>query len=260
MARLSRAPVFFTLAQMRFNPFLDLAPTLPALQDAFRKAGYPDYEAAKVQGLEFQQDVEGFSVNQRAVVRHIFRNKGRSAAILLDPAALTYELTDYPVFEEFSEAFLVALQIVHEHRPIEYCDRLGMRMLDAIQPIAGEALDQYVAPQALGFVALQGVDAELAHALTESIFSLGARTLVVRTIRVPRGILAPPDLAPLRLKVAPRFLEHVGEAVILDTDCYQDERSDFSMEATSSNLTQLKLAISRSFAAVVTPHALNVWE
>lgn len=259
MARLMRAPVFFTLAQMRFNPFLELGPILPALQDAFRKAGYPDYEAAKVQGIAFQQEADGFSLNQKAVVRHIFRNKGRTKAILLDTAALTYELTDYPVFNEFSQAFFEALQIVHEHRPIDYCDRLGMRMLDAVQPLVGESLAKYVIPQALGFdVGLEGACRQ--HALTESIFKWGTRMLVMRTIRVPDGILVPNDLAPLRIEINPRFGAYDGETVILDTDCYQDGRSDFSMSNAIDDLKQLKQALSRCFKSLVTPHALSVWE
>mgnify|MGYP000479082990 CR=1 FL=1 len=259
MARLKRAPVFFTLAQMRFNPFLELGPILPALQDAFRKEGYPDYEAAKVQGIAFQQDTDGFSLNQKAVIRHIFCNKGRTKAILLDTAALTYELTDYPVFAEFSQAFADALRIVHEHRAIEYCDRLGMRMLDAVQPLAGESLGQYVLPQALGLdVALEGAHRE--HALTESIFKWGSRTLVMRTIRVSEGLLVPNDLAPLRIEIAPRFGDYEGEGVILDTDCYQDGRTDFSMNTAIDDLTQLKVALSRCFKSLVTTHALRVWE
>jgi len=259
MARLMRAPVFFTLAQMRFNPFLELGPILPGLQDAFRKAGYPDYEVAKVQGIAFQQEADGFSLNQKAAVRHIFRNKRRTKAILLDTAALTYELTDYPVFGEFSQAFADALQIVHEHRPIDYCDRLGMRMLDAVQPLAGDSLAQYVLPQALGFDApLEG--AQRQHALTESIFKLQTRTLVMRTIRVSEGILVPNDLAPLRIEIDPRFGDHEGEAVILDTDCFQDGRADFSMNTAIADLQQLKQALSQCFKSLVKPHALSVWE
>src|SRR5699024_8962206 len=100
---------------------------------------------------------DGNSFQQKRVTRHVFRNKQQSAALILDTNALTYELTDYPVFNEFSQVFLDAIATVAEHRGIAYYDRLGMRMLDAIQPLQGEELAQYVIPEVLGF-ANTGVD------------------------------------------------------------------------------------------------------
>jgi len=260
MARLSQAPVCFTLAQMRFNPLLDMKPLLPGLQNAFRKAGFPDYEKAQVQDFEVRQDPEGVSVNHRTVERHVFRNKGRTAAILLDTGALTYELTDYPVFSDFSKSFLTALDIVHEHRPIEYCDRLGMRMLDAVQPKAGDSMEKYVISQVLGLTDLSGGMADHHHTSTESLYRIGRCTLLMRTMRVPNGIVAPPDLVPLRLNIRPRFLEHRGDTVMIDGDCFQDERCDFSPVSAEDGLRNLKGYLSSAFKALVTPHALEVWE
>lgn len=258
--RLSNAPVCFTLAQMRFNPVLVMEPFLPRLQEAFREAGFPDYTPTKVQALEVSPVADGMEFREQAVTRLVYRNRNQTAAILLDPGALTFELTDYPVFEEFSKTFLRALEIVNRHRTIEYCDRLGMRMLDAVQPLAGETLAQYLVPQALGFVGIVGDGLEHQQTLTESLFTRDSRTLLVRTVRVPRGVAAPPDLAPFRLKLAKRFLMHEGESIMLDCDSFNTERVDFSTQAARIELAELKSALSRSFKALVTPHALKVWE
>lgn len=258
--RLSNAPVCFTLAQMRFNPVLVMEPFLPALQEAFREAGFPDYSQTIVKSLEVEPSEDGMAVREKAIMRLIYRNKTQTAAFLLDPSGLTYELTDYPVFDEFSHAFLRALEIVHRHRAIEYCDRLGMRMLDAIQPLEGETLEQYLVPQALGFTRLVGEHLEHQQTLTESLFKSGSRTLVVRAVRVPHGIAAPPDLVPLRLKFNSRFSAKVGETVMLDCDSFAGERVDFSVQATKAELTELKAALSSSFKALVTPYAIKAWK
>lgn len=258
--RLTRAPVCFTLAQMRFNPVLVMEPFLPALQEAFREAGFPDYSQMKVQSLEVAHSEGGMAVSEQAITRLVYRNKAQTAAFLLDPGALTYELTDYPVFEEFSNAFLRALEIVHRHRPIEYCDRLGMRMLDAVQPTEGDKLEQYLVPQALGFVGLIGDALEHQQTLSESLFKRDSRTLLVRTVRVPRGVAAPPDLMPLRLRLAKRFSDHEGESVMLDCDSFDAERIDFSVQVAKAKLAELKSALSSSFKVLVTPHALKSWE
>lgn len=258
--RLSKAPVCFTLAQMRFNPVLVMEPFLPALQEAFREAGFPDYAQTEVKVLEGAPNGDEMAVRVQAITRFVYRNKAQTAAFLLDPAALTYELTDYPVFEEFSDAFLRALKIVDRHRTIEYCDRLGMRMLDAVQPLEGETLEQYLVPQALGFIGLNSEALEHQQTLSESLFKSGSRTLLVRTARVPHGVAAPPDLVPLRLKLAKRFSEYQGETVMLDCDSADVERVDFSIQATGEKLAELKSALSYSFKALVTPHALKTWE
>lgn len=258
--RLNKAPVCFTLAQMRFNPILVMDPFLPALQEAFREAGFPDYAQTNVQALEVAPSEGGMAVREQAITRLIYRNKAQTAAFMLDPGALTYELTDYPVFEEFSDTFLRALEIVHRHRTIEYCDRLGMRMLDAVQPLEGESLEQYLVPQALGFIGLFGETLEHQQTLTESLFKSDSRTLLVRTVRVPHGVAAPPDLVPLRLKLAKRFTARSGETVMLDCDSFDGERVDFSVQVAKAELAELKSALSCSFKALVTPHALKTWE
>lgn len=257
--RLTKAPVCFTLAQMRFNTVLAIESFLPALQDAFRKEGFPDYTSTEVRAIEASPSAGGIEVREKTVTRLVFQNIAQTAAIVLHPGAMTYELTDYPVFEEFSNVFVRALEVVHQHRAIAYCERIGMRMLDAVQPLERETLEQYLVPQALGFVSL--VDS-FAHeqTLTESHFKNDSRSLMIRTVRIPSGLAAPPDLTPLRLKVNERFLTHQGETVMLDCDSSNSERVEFNALAAKAELSELKTALSRSFKALVTPHALKVWE
>lgn len=257
--RLSKAPVCFTLAQMRFNPVLVMEPLLRDLQDAFRKAGFPDYTIEEVRAIEVSPGADGLDLRGKAITRYVYRNQARTAAVLLDPSALTYELSDYPDFTEFSRTFLEALRIVNEHRTIEYSDRLGIRMLDAIQPGDGETFDQYLVPQALGFAHLIGEALDHEQSLTESLFQRSARTLVVRAVRIARGVATPPDLAPIRLKLRERFVTHKGGTVMLDCDSSNTSRMDYNPEAVEAELSELKTELSRSFKALVTPYALKAW-
>lgn len=256
--RLTNAPVCFTLAQMRFNPVV-MEPILPDLQEAFRRAGFPDYFLTEGRALEVSASDSGMEVREQIVKRLVYRNKKKTAAIILDSASLTYELSAYSVFKDFLDAFLQALEIVHRHRAIEYWDRLGMRMLDAVQPVQGETLEQYLAPQALGFIGLGGDSLKFQQALTESVFNDEGRTLVVRTLRVPLGIAFPPDLAPLRLPLDERFVGHQGPSAMLDCDSSILRRADFSPEDVKAEMAKLKSALSLSFKALVTPYSLQVW-
>jgi len=257
--RLSNAPVCFTLAQMRFNPLLSMETLLPSLQEAFREAGFPDYVRTEVRALEVSTVSDGMKLEEKTITRLMYRNRTETAAILLDPGALTFELTDYPDFDAFSQTFLKALEIVHRRRPIEYCDRLGMRMLDAVQPDEGSTLEQYLVPQALGLghVAADGLVHQ--QSLAESLFEHGPCSLLVRAVRVSDGFVAPPDLAPLRLELRERFVAYRGETVMLDCDSSNSSRTDYSPEATKAELAELKAALSRSFKALVTPYAMEKW-
>ncbi len=259
-SRLTKAPVCYTLAQMRFNPVLEMNSILASLQDAFRELGFPDYAATTVKTLDVSRTHDSVDLRNQEVRRLVFKNRRQSASLSLGPSALTYELTDYPVFADFLAMFLKALDIVDHHRKIEYSDRLGIRMLDAIQPQKHETLHSYISPQAIGLDAL--IDSALNHqqTYTESCFTNGTNVLVVKTMRVHHGIVMPPDLTPLRLKFSERFTEHEGETLMLDCDSFREERADFSSEMTKAELTELKSALSSSFKALVTPHALKIWE
>lgn len=257
--RLHRAPVCFTVAQIRFNPVLAMEPFLPALQDAFRAQGFPDYEETRMQSVEIQHGEQKIDVRESAVIRHVFRNKAQTASLLLDAGALTYELTDYPEFDTVLATFVLALRTLHTQRAIEYSDRLGMRMLDAVQAEGNDAIEDYLSTAARGLQALDGVDLPQEQAIGEGIFRDGPHCLVVRTLRRPTGLAMPADLMPMRLKLAARFVEHVGDTLMLDCDAYRAERRDYNEATLIEELRTLKRRLSASFKAIVTPRALAAW-
>jgi predicted RNA-binding protein YlxR (DUF448 family) len=61
------------------------------------------------------------------------------------------------------------------------------------------------------------------------------------------------------LKLRQRFVDFRGDTVMLDCDSSNSSRSDYSPEATMTELAELKAALSRSFKALVTPYAIEKW-
>jgi len=51
-APLKNPPVYFTVAQVRFNALLKLAEYLPSIQEAMRRAGFPDFVSHKSIALQ----------------------------------------------------------------------------------------------------------------------------------------------------------------------------------------------------------------
>lgn len=51
--KLSNAPVYYTVAQVQFNPVLDLDSYVPAIQAKMRDAHFPDFKKEVFQRLDF---------------------------------------------------------------------------------------------------------------------------------------------------------------------------------------------------------------
>src|SRR5271157_2022850 len=118
MARMTHAPVFFTIVQVRFNSVLALESYAPTIQDQFRRHGFPDFQPGVVAtfNLNFVNSTEPgppkVPVSQIASYR--FSNMEKTAGFTLDQGSLSLQTTNYDVFENFSETFLNGLKIVHE--------------------------------------------------------------------------------------------------------------------------------------------------
>ena len=142
MARkLTHAPVYFAIMQARFNPILALDSYAPQIQERLRKHGFPDLSRkASWRPLTsaWRLPTEG-SAPQAPVAqtaRYIFCNMDRTAGLISDQNALSFQTTEYDVFEKFSGEFRQGLQAVHDAVDLSYTDRIGFRYLDAVFPKA----------------------------------------------------------------------------------------------------------------------------
>ena len=259
--KLEKAPVCLTIAQVCFSEMLKLKSQLPEIQDKFREIGFPIYKSEQLQEFEYGPEREGsahLSVNKRT--RYRFSNRKETAAFLLDHRSLTYLLSDYPVFDTFAKQFGDGMKIIQENLSLEVAERLGMRMLDAIQPLQSERIEQYLIPEALGLSNHLNLGLPHQQTLIESVFSDIDRSVVMRAVRLLEGIALPPDLLPLRVKLDARFTEHRGETVMLDCDSSSTSRVDFDVRSLLERLRELKSALTCCFTAIVTPYALDSWK
>ena len=78
------------------------------------------------------------------------------AGFALGSDYLTYQVTDYDVFETFCGTLLEGLETVHKAVGLSYVARIGVRYLDAVFPRADETLEQYLLPEVMGLSAKSG--------------------------------------------------------------------------------------------------------
>lgn len=258
---MTNAPVYFTVAQVRFNPVLNLESYLSSIQDRMRIAHFPDFNRQVSQQLvmSFGGDDAGKPPTPlfQPQARCIFGNIEGTTSFVLENNALALQTTAYETFETFSKMLLQGLKIIHEALHLDFIERVGLRYLDAVLPKENETLSDYLMPELLGLS--HKLDSRLLHSISETVTMNTAVKLVSRVIIQDGHVGLPQDLASLAPMLDPRFTEPEGRHGIIDTDAFRELREAFKLDGLESVLVVLHEEILRSFKATVTPHALKTW-
>jgi len=261
--KLSNAPVYYTVAQVQFNPILNLDGFISTIQPRMREARFPDFKREVFQQLVFP--FGGLESSQMAVptvtpqCRYMFGDIDGRSLFLLDSNSLSYQTTAYETFEAFSAALLNMLRILHEALNLDYIERIGIRYLDAVQPTkAGETLREYLVPEVLG-LSLRG-EGTLQHSVSETVTTTQSGQLVSRVF-IRHGVVGlPADLAGAQTPtIASRFTQSEGMHAIIDTDASFNQREVFDMSKVEARLSALHDEIAHSFKAIVSANALTAW-
>lgn len=264
--KMNNAPAYFTIAQVRFNPVLNLEGYLATIQDRMRSAHFPDFKREISQQL-----IVPFSAGEAGSVptlsflpqaRCIFGDIDSTSIFILENNALTFQTTAYDTFESFSRTLLNGLSIVHDTLRLDFSERVGLRYLDAVLPRPNESLSDYLIPEVLGLS--QKLGGQMAHSVSETVTINAVDQLVSRVIiqGSSAGLLVglPAELTAFAPKIAPRFTQPEGCHAIIDVDAFYEKREAFNLEKIGAKLLALHDdVIRKSFEATVTPHALAVW-
>ena len=255
---LKNPPVYFTVAQVLFNPILKLAEFMPSIQESFR-ADYPDYDVQHVTSIELTvQDGQPPVPTPVQQVRFLLGNVEKTYNFILDGQSLTLQSTNYGQFETFSACFLEGLNIVHDAVKLAYTERVGLRYLDRVMPQSGETIEQYLAEQVHGLnSSLGGLPL---YSFSEAMNEVGNMKLRSR-VTIQGGPLAfPPDLQPGNMRIAERFSPHMDISAILDNDGFVEGREAFSTEAVAEHLDAIHKVIGKAFRTTATQYAFAAWD
>lgn len=254
--KMNNAPVFFTLAQVRFNPLLKLNEYLPTIQEKFRIERFPDFREEQVRLFSFQHGAQSASLQ----LRYILGDVAGSSSFVLDVNSLTFQTSAYKTFTEFSESVEKGLNILNSslESGLDYVARVGIRYFDAVQPREQESLSDYLIPE---IMSLSAKTSGLVHSLSETVSISPHGKLVTRVIIRDGQLGLPTDLLPLASSLDSRFTLFSGRHAILDSDAYNEQRqAPFDISKVMSNLVGLHDDIDQSFKQLVTDHALVVWK
>lgn len=264
--KMSNAPVYYVIAQVRHNTVLNLATYAPEIQDRMRKAGYPGYRVGKAVVFNLMvQPIDGSPQPQSATTEtrdiHTFLSADGTRGFSLEQGALSFHTTEYDVFDVFSKEFFVGLEIVHDCIKLAFSERVGIRYLDVVVPVPGQSeLKDFLVPGVLGLADCLGDEVPIAMTISETHIQLQDANLLSRTF-VQNGALGfPMDLAAQGLQVPERFKTVNGVHAIIDTDASQTAQTPFDLNQLRKQLDMLHTKIRMAFDASVTEYALNTWK
>lgn len=259
--KMNNAPVYFMVAQVRFNPVLNLEAYLAAIQDKMRAAGFPDFKRENAQLLLPLGKIESGQPLLPSLVpqsRYIFGNIDGTAGFVFDNNALAFQTTSYHTFESFSRTFLAGIGFVHEALRLDFTERIGLRYLDAVLPRAGESLSNYLITEVLG-LSQAFLERPFQHSFSETVVPVAVGQLVSRVVIQDGKVGVPLGIAALAPKIEDRFTAPTGRHAVLDTDAFCEQREKFDLELIHHKLDALHGEIDQAFKSIVTPHALSVW-
>ena len=139
------APVYFVLAQVRFNPILSLESFIDGIQESLRHE-YPDFQSQQTMTLVVAPGgPQGIAAPQKtSQTRYLFGNMDKTAGFILDTASLAFQTTDYQGFPAFFEALRKGLTTAHDKVGLTFSERVGIRYLNAVYPGAEEKLGETI--------------------------------------------------------------------------------------------------------------------
>jgi uncharacterized protein (TIGR04255 family) len=256
--KMSLAPVFYTLAQVQFNPIAQMSDYVARLQERLRRSGFPDFRTENQVELTIRRLEEPQpDVQPQQHMRWSFINSQRTEGYLLLSNALIFHTTTYDTFSDFLQKTITGLNLVHEIVDLAYVERIGLRYLDAIAPIDDDTLQQYLNPFLLGFS--ENIDGSLSHSFTETVTVIEGGNLVARAVITDGALALSPDLITLQLEIRSRFKAIKGRNAVLDTDYFVIKRNSFQIQEIEEQLLKSHDIITDAFKGSVTDYAREKW-
>lgn len=257
--QLTHSPLILVLAQVRMTPVLRMESYIPDIQDRLRKNGFPKVRRRMMRTET--QDPQGRTLQVEERADWEFVSKGDQVALAVSENGIAMITSNYTSFDDFAGQLEDCLNIVHEIVAISGVERLGLRYIDLIEPTAEKPLSHYLSPQILG-LSLDGLGDRVAN-MSETVLNTGShQKLVLRCVERPKGVVLPPDLLPVGVKLKKDLKSNVSFG-ILDSDHYvefNDEPMEFGTVDVLNALSGLHDALDQSFRKAVTPQALEEWK
>lgn len=256
------APLAYVLAQVRFEPVLEIEKYVPPLQTSLREC-YPRFKPTEQIVLQLlpQQEAQPPRMQPASLPRWEFGSGSNHAGVILQQDSLVLHATAYETYATFSQAWLEVMMRFGEQIPNLFTSRIGLRYLNFILPNAGETPEDYAANR-LRCDPEPGLPYRSHRGLTLAQYDLEMGSLAVRYSRGTGQPTLPPDLVEPSLRpsaIMRRAASVEQPTAVLDIDRFMDLSAAYDAEALAKQFERLNGDIRVAFKALTTDHARAVW-
>lgn len=267
LGRLPNAPLAYVLAQVRFEPFLEIEKHIPALQTNLRER-YPRFRRSEQVGFEVVLTGDAPSPRVQPVISLYweFAAAANVEGVIVQQDSLVFHVTAYEDHEQFGQAWRWVMQQVGEHLPHLFVNRIGLRYINLILPNSGEIPADYVVDR-LRCDPDPGIPYHSHRGLTAAEYRLeeGQGDLAVRYSRGTGPPTLPPDLTGLSLYPSGIMQRAVTvdakqPTAVLDIDRFMVLSVAYEADVLAEQFRPMHEEISAAFKALTTDHAHTVWK
>ncbi|KGT86454.1 hypothetical protein NG99_25770 [Erwinia typographi] len=262
--RMSNAPVYYVLAQIKFTPVKAMKKYVDDIQDALRLQGYPLFESRDSTQIKFEFNAPGEPAQPafETVQQWYLSDLNRTSGFVLGNDFITFHTTDYETHQPFIKELMKGMTVVMAYPKPALITRLGLRYLDAVLPDNGETIEQYLCD------GLHGVDLDLKpiQSVNEMVFqtSVGpiiSKGFIINRLHKIHGQLGfPPDMVPSGVDMLERFrTENVLWHGIIDTDHYVEGNVTPDIDVVEKQFTSLHSVVKGTFNKMISQYAIDKW-
>lgn len=239
-------PLFYTLAQVKFNPIEKIETFIPDIQEALR-AQCPDFYKETKQS--FLVEKNPLRVIPQETAHWVFSDIEKLEGYILSRDSLVFHTTNYQMFNDFLGKALQGIELVNAFLNFSYIERIGLRYLNAIY-LQNDM--ENINPALLGLTS--GLTGNLVHSFTETMVEVDDHTLIGKSLMTNQGLVWPPDLQSNILEVKLNVPQ--AKTVILDLDCFTVKRHSFELIKIQEQLEELHKIIKQSFQNFISASAV----
>lgn len=261
--KLTKSPIKYALAQVRFSNIESIKKYIPEIQDKIRQ-DFPIFKKITIHALEMRGDNNQPSPS--IIHQFHFMDKDQVTGVLLDETSVTIHTSKYNQFDDLATKLENVLTKVNEILSISLFMRLGVRYINVIESNLGE----YIKMGLLGFH-LEGKHFDNNKYLISTELSQKGEKGLIRiksTLVGDKEIFAgePNVLLPLELSTIANFLSftHYNQPkdkfLMIDIDHSTNTKGDFEVETIMKNIKELQDATYHAFCETVTEKALAAWK
>ena len=197
--KLSKQPLALVLIQIRFSPFMNMKDYIPQIQEKLLPLGFVNCRENPSQEVRITPNGPVATDSKQWV----FTSFDGYQSVILDSKQLTYQTSDYDVFETYYSKYQQICDVLTSTAPnfetSVLVERLGLRYVDRIIPIdKTDSIDSYISDgfkvkQASIFDAAQKI-CTISQAGLVNIFEDKKGAVVFRITQGEKGLSLPPDL------------------------------------------------------------------